>query len=179
MQQPAPANTVDPRPRTPNGRPADSGTTSRWTTVTPWISTVVRLVLGAVFVAASLSKIGKVDATVRAVRAYQILPESLVHPVAYALPYLELAVGVLLIVGLGTRIVAIIAGVMLLLFIAAVSSAGIRGLKIDCGCFGGGGPVVHTHYLREIARDSAFFLLPLWLAIKPTSRLSLDGALDL
>jgi uncharacterized membrane protein YphA (DoxX/SURF4 family) len=178
MQQPAPAKTVVPRLRTPGAPPAGSGT-SRWTTITPWISTAVRLVLGAVFVAASLSKIGKVDATVRAVRAYQILPESLVHPVAYALPYLELAVGVLLIVGLGTRIVAIIAGVMLLLFIAAVASAGIRGLKIDCGCFGGGGPVVHTHYLREIARDTAFFLLPLWLAIRPTSRLSLDGALDL
>jgi uncharacterized membrane protein YphA (DoxX/SURF4 family) len=178
MQQPAPAKTVDTRPSTPADAPVTSRAT-RWAAATPWISTVVRLALGAVFVAASLSKIGKVDATVRAVRAYRILPESLVHPVAYALPYLELAVGVLLIIGLGTRIVAIIAGTMLLLFIAAVASAGARGLKIDCGCFGGGGPVVHTHYLREIARDSAFFLLPLWLAIKPTSRLSLDGALDL
>lgn len=178
MQQPAPAKPVDARPRTAAARPADAGP-ARWTTLAPWISTVVRIALGAVFVVASLSKIGKVDATVRAVRAYRILPESLVHPVAYALPYLELAVGVLLILGLGTRIVAILAGVMLLLFIAAVSSAGARGLEIDCGCFGGGGPVTHTHYLREIARDSAFFLLPLWLAIRPTSRLSLDGALDL
>jgi uncharacterized membrane protein YphA (DoxX/SURF4 family) len=178
MRQPAPANTVDPRSGAPADRPAEPRS-ARWAAITPWISLVVRLALGGVFVAASLSKIGKVDATVRAVRAYRILPESLVHPVAYALPYLELAVGVLLILGLGTRIVAIIAGVMLLLFIAAVASAGARGLKIDCGCFGGGGPVEQTHYLRELTRDSAFFLLPLWLAIKPTSRLSFDGALDL
>lgn len=178
MQQPAPVKTVDARPRTSASQRFDRQT-GRWTVLIPWISTVVRVALGAVFVLASLSKIGKVDATVRAVRAYRILPESLVHPVAYALPYLELAVGVLLIIGLGTRIVAILAGVMLLLFIAAVTSAGARGLKIDCGCFGGGGPVVHTHYLREIARDSAFFLLPLWLTIRPSSRLSLDGALDL
>jgi uncharacterized membrane protein YphA (DoxX/SURF4 family) len=178
MQQPAPANAVDARPDASEdqqaGRPS-----SRWTILTPWISTVARLALGAVFVAASIGKLGKVEETVRAVRAYRILPESLVHPVAYALPYLELAVGVLLIVGLGTRIVAILAGVMLLLFIAAVISAGARGLKIDCGCFGGGGAVEQTHYVREVARDSAFFLLPLWLAIKPASRLSLDGALDL
>lgn len=178
MQQPAPAQTVDARPDASAGRPAVRPT-ARWIAVAPWISSVVRLALGAVFLVASLSKIGKVDATVRSVRAYQILPESLVHPVAYALPYLELAVGVLLILGLGTRIVAILAGIMLLLFIAAVASAGARGLKIDCGCFGGGGPVKHTHYLREIGRDSALFLLPLWLAIRPTSRLSLDGALDL
>jgi uncharacterized membrane protein YphA (DoxX/SURF4 family) len=178
MQQPAPAKMVDARSST-SAVSAGSRPTARWSVLIPWISTVVRLALGAVFVAASLTKLDKVDTTVRAVRAYRILPESLVHPVAYALPYLELAVGVLLILGLGTRIVAILAGVMLLLFIAAVASAGARGLKIDCGCFGGGGPVKHTHYLREIARDSAFFVLPLWLAIKPTSRLSLDGALDL
>src|SRR4051812_45272089 len=138
MQQPAPAKTVDASSNTPAVQPA-SRTTARWSVVLPWISTVVRLALGAVFVAASLSKLGKVDATVRAVRAYRILPESLVHPVAYALPYLELAVGVLLILGLGTRIVAIIAGVMLLLFIAAVASAGARGAENDRGCFGGGG----------------------------------------
>lgn len=178
MQQAAATKAADSRHRTPADRPS-APRTSRWTSSSPWISTVARIVLGAVFVTASLSKIGQVDATVRAVRAYQILPESLVHTVAYALPYLELAVGGLLLVGLGTRIVAGIAGVMLGLFIAAVASAGIRGLEIDCGCFGGGGPVVHTHYLREIARDSAFFLLPLWLLIRPTSRLSLDGALDL
>src|SRR4051794_29627514 len=139
MQQPAPVNTVDARPGMSVHQPAPTPR-SRWTALTPWISTVVRLVLGAVFVIASLSKLGKVDETVRAVRAYRILPESLVHPVAYALPYLELAVGVLLIVGLGTRIVAILAGVMLLLFIAAVASAGAPGVEIDCGWFGGGGP---------------------------------------
>jgi uncharacterized membrane protein YphA (DoxX/SURF4 family) len=176
MQQPAPAKPAEARPRTPEREPARP---AGWRRFTPWISTVVRVALAAVFAAASLSKIGNVQATVRAVRAYQILPESLVHPVAYALPYLELAVAVLLLVGLGTRIVAILAGVMILLFIAAVASAGARGLKIDCGCFGGGGAVVHTHYLREIARDSGFFLLAVWLAIFPTSRLSLDGALDL
>ncbi len=178
MQQPAPTQAVDARAGESPERSGASRTT-RWALVQPWLSTVVRLVLGAVFVVASLTKIGKVEETVRAVRAYRILPESLVHPVAYALPYLELALGVLLILGLGTRIVAILTGILLLVFIGAVASAGARGLKIDCGCFGGGGPVKQTHYLREIGRDTAFFLLPLWLAIWPTSRLSLDGALDL
>ena len=72
-----------------------------------WASTAARLILGAVFAAAALAKIGDTQAIVRSVRAYQILPERLVHPVAYALPYLELAVAFLLLIGLGTRIVAV------------------------------------------------------------------------
>ncbi|HSP37876.1 MAG TPA: MauE/DoxX family redox-associated membrane protein [Frankiaceae bacterium] len=140
----------------------------------PWVSTVARVALAAVFGVASLAKIGNTEAMVRAVRAYQILPESAVRPVAYALPYLELAVAVLLLIGVGTRLVAAVAAVMLVLFIAAVSSAGLRGLRIDCGCFGSGGVVVHTHYLQEIARDLGFLLLAAWLLVYPVSRLSVD-----
>lgn len=144
----------------------------------PWVSTVVRLGLAAVFAIASLAKIGSPEAIVRAVRAYQILPEGAVHPVAYALPYLELAVAVLLLLGVATRLVAAVAAVALVLFIAAVSSAGLRGLKIDCGCFGGGGVVTHTHYLREIFRDLGFLVLAAWLLVFPKSRLSLDAVLS-
>jgi uncharacterized membrane protein YphA (DoxX/SURF4 family) len=144
----------------------------------PWFSTVVRLVLAGVFAAAAIAKIGSVEGMVRAVRAYQILPEGAVRPVAYALPYLELAVALLLLLGLGTRLVAGLAAVLLVLFIAAVASAGLRGLRIDCGCFGGGGVVTQTHYLREIGRDSVFLLLAGWLAVFPGSRLALDNLID-
>jgi uncharacterized membrane protein YphA (DoxX/SURF4 family) len=144
----------------------------------PWVSTVARLGLAAVFAIASLTKISSTDAIVRSVRAYQILPEGAVHPVAYALPFLELALAVLLLLGIGTRLVAGVAAVALVLFIAAVSSAGLRGLKIDCGCFGGGGAVTHTHYLREIFRDVGFLVLAAWLLLFPISRLSLDSLLS-
>jgi uncharacterized membrane protein YphA (DoxX/SURF4 family) len=144
----------------------------------PWISLVARLGLAAVFAVASLAKIGHVEAMVRAVRAYQILPEGAVRPVAYALPWLELALAILLVLGLGTRLVAGLAAGLLVLFLAAVSSAGVRGLKIDCGCFGGGGAVAQTRYLQEIARDLGFLVLAVWLLIFPTSRLSLDSVLS-
>jgi uncharacterized membrane protein YphA (DoxX/SURF4 family) len=164
-----PAATSEP---SPTGVPTRSWRDSGWA---PWVSTAFRLVLAGVFAIASLAKIGSPDATVRAVRAYEILPESLVHPVAYGLPYLELGVALLLLLGIGTRLVAVIALVMLVLFIAAVSSAGLRGLKIDCGCFGSGGVVTQTHYLREIARDSIFVLFAGWLVALPTSRLAVDN----
>src|SRR3978361_1441532 len=101
------------------------GSASRWR---PWISTAARVALAAVFAIASLAKIGSTEAIVRAVRAYQILPEGAGRPVAYALPYLELALAVLLLLCVATRFLAGVAALFLVLFIAAVSSAGIRGL---------------------------------------------------
>ena len=56
--------------------------------------------------------------TLVAVRAYQLVPESLVGPVAAVLPYLELALGLLLLVGLATRLAAVLAAVVLVVFIA-------------------------------------------------------------
>jgi protein-disulfide isomerase len=125
----------------------------------PWATLVARLIGGVVLAIAALDKIGTPQATVLAVRAYRILPESAVHPVAYAMPAFELTLAILLVLGVATRVVAGIAAGLMVVFIAAVSSAGLRGLRIDCGCFGGGGTVAHTHYLLEIGRDILLVLV--------------------
>jgi uncharacterized membrane protein YphA (DoxX/SURF4 family) len=77
-----------------------------------------------------------------------------------------------LIVGFGVRASAAAAGVFLIVFIAAVSSAWARGLSIDCGCFGGGGQVApgQTKYLQEILRDVGLLLLAGWLWLSPASK---------
>jgi uncharacterized membrane protein YphA (DoxX/SURF4 family) len=75
-----------------------------------WLSLTGRLLLAAVFVAASVTKVGDPQATVRAVRAYQLVPEPTVRPLAYALPYVELGVAVLLLLGLGVRYAAAVTG---------------------------------------------------------------------
>jgi uncharacterized membrane protein YphA (DoxX/SURF4 family) len=101
----------------------------------------------------------------------------LVGPVATAMPLLELLLGVLLLVGVGTRWVAVASGLLLLVLIAAIAQSWARGLSIDCGCFGGGGQISagQTQYPQEIARDTGFFLLALWLMIRPRTLFSLDG----
>jgi hypothetical protein len=70
----------------------------------------------------------------------------------------------------------------MVLFIAGVASAWIRGLSIDCGCFGGGGDVPSggeaARYLTEIGRDLVFMGLAVWLIRFPKSRLSLDPLTD-
>jgi uncharacterized membrane protein YphA (DoxX/SURF4 family) len=166
---------ADELPATPT-RGGDSGSwRDVFWRVQPWVTTVLRVGLAVVFTIAAWPKLSDPDANVRAVRAYQILPESLVHTVAYAQPYLELAVALLLFLGLGTRIVGAITTIMLMLFIAAVASVAARGIKIDCGCFGGGGAVVQTHYTAEILRDTGFLLMALWVTILPTSKFALDN----
>lgn len=144
-----------------------------------WLSLTGRLLVGGVFLAASVTKVGDPQATVRAVRAYQLVPESAVHPVAYALPYVELALAVLLLVGLGVRYAAAVSALLLVVFIAGVASAAARGLRIDCGCFGGGGATDDPQYTVEILRDTGLLAVAGAVAFLKSSALSLDKALEL
>jgi uncharacterized membrane protein YphA (DoxX/SURF4 family) len=137
-----------------------------------------RLGLGVVLLLAAVPKLSDAEQTVRAVRAYQLLPEVTVRPVAYALPYLELALALLLIVGLGTRVVAWISAGLLLVFIGGVVSAWARGLRIDCGCFGGGGVTDDPKYGFEVMRDVGLLAVAVLVALIRRSALALDNALE-
>lgn len=167
-------------PVRPDESLSEEGKGSRWrrlSAASPWASLVARLIGAGVFGYAGIAKIGDAAAGVRAVRAYRILPESLVHPVAYGLPAVEIVLAVLLLFGVATRVVAAIGAGLLAVFIGAVASAGLRGLRIDCGCFGGGGQVEHTHYLLEIGRDSLLLLVMLAAVFATRSRFSVDERL--
>jgi uncharacterized membrane protein YphA (DoxX/SURF4 family) len=143
------------------------------------LGTVVRLGLAAVWLVSGAIKASDPLQTHAAVQAYRVLPRSLVGVVAGGLPWFELALGLLLVLGVGTRLVAVLSGLLLLVFIAGVTQAWARGLAIDCGCFGGGGEVGadQTSYGTELLRDSGFMVLAVWLMIRPSTLLALDGVL--
>jgi uncharacterized membrane protein YphA (DoxX/SURF4 family) len=145
--------------------------------VLDWVGTLFRLGLAAVWLISGGIKVSDPNQTYVAVKAYDVLPDGMVRVVAGAVPFLELALGVLLLVGLTTRLVAVLSAVVLIAFIAAVAQSWARGLTIDCGCFGGGGQVSasDTKYPQEIARDIGFLVLAGWLMVRPRTRLSLDG----
>lgn len=149
----------------------------RRTAVADWVGTLARLILGGVFIVAGALKVPDINASVRAVQAYELLPNDIARVVGYGLPFLEIALGLLLVLGLLTRAAAITAGVLLVAFIIGVGSAWARGLSIDCGCFGGGGSVTpdKTRYLQEIGRDVLLLVAAGWLALRPRSRFALDG----
>lgn len=138
---------------------------------------LARLLLAAVWFVSGIAKASDHVQTEIAVKAYQLLPDSLAVAVAAVLPYLEIAVGVLVLVGLATRLAAILSLLLLVAFLIGVISAAARGLSIDCGCFGGGGQVAagKTAYTWEILRDSGLFIVAAYLAVRPGSVFSIDG----
>jgi len=147
--------------------------------VKQWIGLLARLVVGVIDLLAGLSKFSDPAGNVRAVRAYRILPESMVPTVGHALPTIEIVIGGLLILGLFTRPMAILSGLFFLAFIIGISSAWARGLEINCGCFGNGGVPddPQRQYAVDIARDVGLLLCSVWLVIWPRTRFALDNLL--
>jgi uncharacterized membrane protein YphA (DoxX/SURF4 family) len=146
----------------------------------PWLSTLARLFLAGVFLTAGWPKLLDTEGTVRSVRAFQLVPEALVRPFAYGLPALELAVAVVLVIGLGTRLAALATAALMVMFLFGIAAAWSRGLAIDCGCFGNAGLAVAdpvAGYIRDILRDLGFLAVAAFLVRWPASRLSLDALL--
>jgi uncharacterized membrane protein YphA (DoxX/SURF4 family) len=141
------------------------------------IGMLARLGLAAVWLVSGVLKAVDPDQTYVAVRAYDVLPEAGVEVVAALLPWVEIAFGLLLVLGVGTRIVAVLSLALLVVFVAGVVQAWARGLSIDCGCFGGGGAVEpgETTYVQELLRDTGFALLACWLIARPRTVASLDA----
>jgi uncharacterized membrane protein YphA (DoxX/SURF4 family) len=155
------------------------GWRARLDAASPWLSLAARLGLGAMWLFYSLPKLTTPDVNAADVRRFQLLPGSLVTTFAYTQPFLELALGLLLIVGLGTRLVAALSAVLLLVYIGGIISLGARGIHISCGCGGNGGTVAagQTRYTLDVLRDIGYLIPAAWLVWRPASRFSADHVL--
>jgi uncharacterized membrane protein YphA (DoxX/SURF4 family) len=91
-----------------------------------WIGLLARIVTGGVWLAAGLLKLPDPAANVRAVRAYQLLPESAVTPVGHLLPLVEVALGALLLMGLLTRPSGVASSLLLLVFVFGIAAVDRR-----------------------------------------------------
>jgi uncharacterized membrane protein YphA (DoxX/SURF4 family) len=140
--------------------------------VLPWAGLAIRLAAAAIWLAAGATKLADLDAFRGEVGAYDVLPSSLVDAVAYALPLLELMLGLYLLAGLLLRQAAALSVVLLLVFVAAQAQAWARGLSIECGCFGG---LDRDRVgLVTILRDVALSLPSIVLLVRPARSVSLD-----
>lgn len=146
-----------------------------------WVGLAARLVLGLVLLLAGGLKLGNLDESVFAVRAYRILPYELTAPLGYALPLIEVVAGLLLILGLFTRWAAVVGSLLMVMFVIAIASVWARGISIDCGCFGGGGEVeaakALASYPWEILRDVGLLACGAWLTAWPRTPFALEDRL--
>jgi putative oxidoreductase len=101
----------------------------------PWLTTRVQIALGAIFIAASLPKIADPPSFAHMIYNYRIVPGALVNISALVLPWLELLVGVALVLAIWTRTASALVGGLLLVFVLGISLNLARENAIDCGCF--------------------------------------------
>ena len=107
---------------------------TRWLTH-PWLTVRVQIALGAIFVAAALPKITDPPSFAHMIYNYRILPAGLINISALVMPWVELVIGLCLILGVWVRPARWLVTAMLVVFMIAISINLVRGNAIDCGCF--------------------------------------------
>lgn len=97
---------------------------------------VSRIILGIVFIFAGAEKIADPDHFAVAISNYKIFPVFSLNIIAITLPWLEVVAGILLLFGISIKENSAIIGTLMIIFTLMVLTALLRGLDIDCGCFG-------------------------------------------
>jgi hypothetical protein len=101
----------------------------------PWLTVRVQIGLGAIFVVAALPKVLDPPSFAHMIYNYRLVPGAAVNALALVMPWVEILVGLALILGVWPREAAALAGLLLLVFIAAIGFNLVRGHAVDCGCF--------------------------------------------
>ncbi len=119
-----------------------------------------RLILAGIFVYSGYIKVQSPLEFAAAIAGYKLVPDSFIYPLATYLPWLEIALGAMLLIGWKIRYVALGAAALLLCFTVILTVTYARGIDADCGCFGFGQKISPL----TIARDM-LILIPAVLLI--------------
>jgi len=131
-----------------------------------WTAIALRVALGAVFVYAAYVKLRYPwQLFAAAIEDYKLLPEWAVIPLAKALPWVELAIGILLVAGRWLRTASTSCSALLVVFFALMVRAYMKGMEIGCGCFGPGEAISWRTLLRD-GSLLAVSILVTWLAFR-------------
>jgi uncharacterized membrane protein YphA (DoxX/SURF4 family) len=137
---------------------------------------LLRIGLGLVFLAAGALKVGHTEEFASEIAGFQLLPHALIAPLALLLPFLELMIGVYLVLGLVTRVAAWFAAAEMAVFSGAIASAVMRGISTSCGCFGPSDK--STTSWPEVGRDAGFALMAVIIACFAPGALALDRRME-
>lgn len=129
-----------------------------------------RLILGAIFIYASIDKIVHPEAFAKAVYNYQVLPDVLINVAAIVLPWLELFVGVALILRVWLPGAAFMSSLLLLIFFGVLVFNLARGLDIHCGCFNTSQEASSSLCMCLYVIRDGIFLLPAFYLLYHTFR---------
>ncbi len=115
------------------------------------------------------------DTLIWEIEQYQILPGYLASAYGHALPFAEIILGALLVLGVILKISASLSGLLTLSFVIAKATALVKGLDIDiCNCFG---PAVPLLSVYSLAIDFLLLALAIQLSFNESKFLSLNAFL--
>ncbi|MBD3170628.1 MAG: DoxX family membrane protein [candidate division Zixibacteria bacterium] len=100
-----------------------------------YIALILRVILGAAFIYASIDKIIHPAEFAKIIHYYRLLPGYLINFWAIVLPWIELAAGLFLVLGLYREGSLSIVTLLLVVFMIAIGINIIRGVNLQCGCF--------------------------------------------
>ncbi len=134
----------------------------------PWVSTVVRVVMGLIMLVAGSRKVMDIPHTIDEVASYRLVPDALEPLVGTLLPFAELTLAAFLLVGLCTRLAGVAWLVMMSGFTVGLIWAWTQGFSLGAA----GEP---TNFPVKLATLVIFAALGAYLVARPLSRFSLDG----
>jgi uncharacterized membrane protein YphA (DoxX/SURF4 family) len=148
----------------------------------PRVELVLRLLLGAFFVHASLDKIWNPAAFAKIVYQWQVVGPVPSNLVAVTLPWVELLAGLLLVAGVWRRESALVTALLLVVFLLAAASVMARGIDVEnCGCVSVAKVEATSSWLPAWTKGVGWFLVSrnllllgvaLAIAFAPTGRTS-------
>lgn len=130
-----------------------------------WFLLLLRLVIGGAFLYAGYLKVRDGMAFADSIASFKILPSELINLMAMGLPPLEIFLGVMLVTGWRVRVASLGVLVLSIIFAFALGQALMRGLQVDCGCFGSGKPSALKTFLA-LGRDILLIAASSWLWVR-------------
>jgi len=145
--------------------------TEEWNERTAWqgmpmktvLHWVCRLVLAGVFAYAGIAKMADPAAFAASIATFEILPAEWSNLVALVLPPFEVLAGLVILAPFGVRTGALSLGTLSAVFLVALLSALVRGIPVDCGCFGASGPSSVAQIWLAVGRDVGLGAVALFL----------------
>lgn len=123
---------------------------------------LLRCALGGVFIYAGLVKMENPAAFADSVASFRVLPPFLISIFALGLPVFEVTVGLMVLVGIPRGVGALSVILLSGIFVFALAQALVRGLEVDCGCFGNGTPSIGKTWLA-LSRASVLGATAFWI----------------
>jgi putative oxidoreductase len=142
-----------------------------------FVHVILHLLFGGVFMYAGALKAVDPGIFVMDVRSFDLLPDPYAAWVAMFLPWLEMICGQAVITGLLRKGGLLVLNASLVAFLIAIAIAWLRGIDVQCGCFGSSD--ASTSHLDLIVRDVLLLALGVYLQVRGSRRLTSPASASL